>query len=62
MLYEVITKVSYRNTSATTLDMEYNRQQNLKQDEINRVLDKISKSGYDSLTKEEKELLFKMGK
>ncbi len=55
-------KVSYRNTSATTLDMEYNRQQNLKQDEINRVLDKISKSGYDSLTKEEKELLFKMGK
>jgi len=52
-------KVSYRNTN---MDMEYNRKQNVKQEDINRVLDKISKSGYDSLTKEEKELLFKMGK
>ncbi len=26
---------------------------------INGILDKISKGGYDSLTKEEKELLFK---
>ncbi|WP_423129344.1 rhomboid family intramembrane serine protease [Gaoshiqia sp. Z1-71] len=43
-------------------DLEFNRQKNLKQEEINRVLDKISQSGYDSLTKEEKELLFKMGK
>jgi membrane associated rhomboid family serine protease len=52
-------KVTYR---AKHDDVEYNRQKNLKQEEINRVLDKISKSGYDSLTKEEKELLFKMGK
>ncbi|MGV8091780.1 MAG: rhomboid family intramembrane serine protease [Mangrovibacterium sp.] len=52
-------KVTYR---AKHNDVEYNRQKNLKQEEINRVLDKISKSGYDSLTKEEKELLFKMGK
>lgn len=52
-------QVSYRGKND---DLEYNRQKNLKQDEINRVLDKISKSGYDSLTKEEKELLFKMGK
>jgi uncharacterized protein YcgL (UPF0745 family) len=44
------------------MDMEYNHRKNVKQEEINRVLDKISKSGYDSLTKEEKELLFKMGK
>lgn len=53
-------KVSYRSTGNTEFD--YNRQRNVKQEEINQVLDKISKSGYDSLTKEEKELLFKMGK
>ncbi|MEN8115617.1 MAG: rhomboid family intramembrane serine protease [Bacteroidota bacterium] len=43
-------------------DYEYNRQKNMQQDEINRILDKIAKSGYDSLTKQEKELLFKQGK
>lgn len=43
-------------------DYEYNRQKNAKQDEINRILDKIAKSGYDSLTKAEKELLFKQGR
>jgi membrane associated rhomboid family serine protease len=54
-------KVTYKgNTPAD--DLEYNRQRNLKQEEINRVLEKISKSGYDSLTKVEKELLFRMGK
>jgi hypothetical protein len=29
---------------------------------IDEILDKISQSGYDSLTKEEKEFLFKVGK
>lgn len=33
-----------------------------KQKKIDLILDKISKSGYDSLTKEEKEFLFKVGK
>ena len=33
-----------------------------KQKKIDMILDKISKSGYDSLTKEEKEFLFKAGK
>ncbi|QDO95549.1 rhomboid family intramembrane serine protease [Formosa sediminum] len=33
-----------------------------KQKRIDIILDKISKSGYDSLTKEEKEFLFKAGK
>lgn len=32
------------------------------QQKIDAILDKISKSGYDSLTKEEKEFLFKAGK
>lgn len=43
-------------------DYEYNKQKNLHQEEINRILDKIAKSGYDSLTKKEKEILFKQGK
>jgi len=41
--------------------LEYNRQKVDKQEEIDRILDKIAKSGYDSLTKKEKETLFKMG-
>ncbi len=43
-------------------DDEYNKQRVEKQKRIDKILDKISKSGYDSLTKEEKELLFKEGK
>lgn len=33
-----------------------------KQKQIDLILDKISKSGYESLTKEEKAFLFKVGK
>lgn len=33
-----------------------------EQQQIDEILDKISQSGYDSLTKEEKEFLFKAGK
>jgi membrane associated rhomboid family serine protease len=43
-------------------DYEYKRQQNYQQEEINRILDKIAESGYESLTKQEKEVLFKQGK
>ncbi len=43
-------------------DHEYNRMKNVQQEEINRILEKIAKSGYDSLTKGEKEILFKQGK
>ena len=35
---------------------------NLTQQQIDSILDKISKSGYDSLTKAEKDFLFKQGK
>lgn len=34
----------------------------INQQKIDDILDKISQSGYDSLTKEEKEFLFKVGK
>jgi len=40
-------------------DEDYNYQKKTDQDKIDKILDKISKSGYESLTKEEKELLFK---
>ncbi len=39
-------------------DREYNKSKKENQEEIDKILDKISKSGYDSLTKEEKEKLF----
>ena len=39
-------------------DEEYNMRQRKNQEEIDAILDKIRKSGYDSLTKEEKQKLF----
>lgn len=43
-------------------DVEYNVEVKTRQEEIDRILDKISKSGYDSLTKKEKEFLFNQSK
>ena len=40
-------------------DIEYNRNRAKNQKEIDRILEKIAKSGYDSLSKSEKETLFK---
>ena len=39
-------------------DREYNARKRQNQEEIDAILDKIRKSGYDSLTKEEKKKLF----
>jgi len=52
-------KVTYKRPKT---DMEFNRQKTEKQNEVDGILDKISKGGYESLTKKEKEILFKMGK
>jgi membrane associated rhomboid family serine protease len=38
------------------------QQKKVKQEQIDAILDKISKSGYESLSKEEKAFLFKSGK
>ncbi len=43
-------------------DLDYNKKKKASQAEIDRILDKISKKGYDSLTKEEKDTLFDMSK
>lgn len=53
-------KVTYRKESKRINDMEYNKIKVIHQKEIDRILDKIAKSGYDSLSKSEKETLFKM--
>lgn len=55
-------KVTYKGQAKSMTDMEYNRSKAQAQKEIDRILDKIAKSGYDSLTKKEKETLFKMSK
>lgn len=49
-------KVSYKKP---VTDYEYNRIKADHQEQINKILEKISKGGYDSLTKKEKEILFK---
>jgi membrane associated rhomboid family serine protease len=49
-------KVTHRKAAN---DYEYNKLKSEHQASINKILDKISKGGYDSLTKEEKETLFR---
>lgn len=63
-------RVSYRNTGNSSntstssarnmTDSDYNKQKADNQRRTDEILDKISKSGYGSLSKEEKEFLFKM--
>ena len=43
-------------------DEDYNYQKAKKERDIDAILDKVAKNGYDSLTKEEKEFLFKNSK
>lgn len=49
------------NSSANTRsesDWDYNARRKAQQEEVDRILDKIRRSGYDSLTREEKQRLF----
>ena len=54
-------KKVHRNTTKKSVN-SFQDNKDLTQKQIDDILDKISKSGYDSLTKEEKEFLFKAGK
>jgi membrane associated rhomboid family serine protease len=49
-------RVTYKKPAT---DYEYNKTRADHQERINKILDKISKGGYDSLTKDEKDLLFR---
>ena len=59
---------TYKNTSSTQSqnvpknDYDFNHQKVEKQKKIDTILDKISRSGYESLSKEEKDFLFKEGR
>jgi hypothetical protein len=62
-------KVKYRNKdfktpskSKTRSDDEYNEIKVDRQGKIDSILDKIKRSGYESLTKAEKDYLFNEGK
>jgi membrane associated rhomboid family serine protease len=51
-----ILKVTHKKVAT---EYEYNKNKAEHQKLVNKILDKISKGGYDSLTREEKETLFK---
>ena len=51
-------KVHKGGTNNREDDWEFNARKKQNQEEIDRILDKIRRSGYDSLTKEEKQKLF----
>ena len=58
-------KVSYSKTysgNRKMTDAEFNMNKARNAEEIDRILDKIKASGYESLTKEEKQKLFEQGK
>lgn len=58
-------KVTYKNRSNQTqreTDAEYNVRKKKEEDEIDRILDKLKKSGYESLSSDEKKSLFNAGK
>lgn len=54
-------RVSYKNSNKTN-GSRHHKPFKTKQEEIDAILDKISESGYDSLTKEEKQKLFDASK
>lgn len=55
-------RVTYRGPGKPETDYEYKKRKKVEQDEIDRILEKIARSGYDSLSKKEKEVLFKQSK
>jgi membrane associated rhomboid family serine protease len=52
-------RVTHRGTD---LDMDYNQRKADEQKEVDRILEKIAKSGYSSLSAKEKEILFRQSK
>jgi len=55
-------KTVYKNKKKASKTTNTATNTSLTQQQIDAILDKISKSGYDTLTKEEKEFLFKQGR
>ena len=52
-------KVRYRNVSLENNNKKLDAD---RQEDLDKILDKISKSGYDSLTAQEKDFLFRISR
>ena len=64
MLSAMFSLKNKKNTAQTKRyksDDEFNEEKVRNQERIDKILDKISKSGYESLSREEKKFLFKQG-
>ena len=57
-----VKKGGYKTEARKMTDEEFNETKKKKQELVDAILDKISKSGYDSLTKQEKAILFDQSK
>ena len=55
-------KMKVHTTNSRTTDYEYNARKKEKSDEVDRILEKLKKSGYSSLSEEEKRRLFEASK
>ncbi|AYN68511.1 rhomboid family intramembrane serine protease [Euzebyella marina] len=55
-------KTVYKNRRASNTNQKANNDKQSQQKKIDAILDKISQSGYESLSKAEKDFLFKAGK
>lgn len=55
-------KKVYVNRNVVNKENEVGNEGEIRQKKIDSILDKISKSGYESLTKDEKDFLFRAGK
>ena len=55
-------KVHYGSDTSREKDYDYNARKKAQSDEVDRILEKLKKSGYESLTTEEKKSLFDASK
>lgn len=55
-------KMKVHSTNSRMADYEYNAQKKAQSDEVDKILDKLKKSGYSSLSDEEKRRLFEASK
>lgn len=59
---ENLTEAKYRDLELTDFKKEIENQEKLAQDKIDAILDKLSEGGYQSLSEEEKKVLFQESK
>ncbi|MCH7774140.1 MAG: rhomboid family intramembrane serine protease, partial [Bacteroidetes bacterium] len=55
-------KIRYNSEDAKFYDIDGKKHDGASQEEIDRILDKISQSGYENLSEREKKILFEASK